>query len=167
MTNLETGHRWPSWQGAIRPSEIYLAAPTDDRPRTRRRRSAARRDRQLGAHSRQSVRSRSFRKPDVRLKDAYGRLGEGFRTPALCRTVVGVLGPAFESLPRRKPRGGRVPFGRARTMEILGSRTARVCRREGWWGAILAAGPATQAYLVASIRGPGAGTSVGGGLATS
>ena len=33
--------------------------------------------------------------------------GEGFRTPALCRTVVGVLGPGFESLPRRKPRVGR------------------------------------------------------------
>ena len=31
----------------------------------------------------------------------------GFRTPALCRTVVGVLGPGFESLPRRKPRVGR------------------------------------------------------------
>jgi hypothetical protein len=33
--------------------------------------------------------------------------GEGFRTPALCRTVVGGGGPAFESLPRRKPRTGR------------------------------------------------------------
>lgn len=59
-----------------------------------------------------------------------------------------------------------MPFGRARPMEILGSRTARVCRREGWWGAILAAGPATQAYLVASLRGPGAGTAVGEGLPT-
>jgi hypothetical protein len=31
----------------------------------------------------------------------------GFRTSALWRSVVGVLGPAFESLPRRKPRVGR------------------------------------------------------------
>src|SRR5208282_3614975 len=31
----------------------------------------------------------------------------GFRTPALCATVVRGSGPAFESLPRRKPRGGR------------------------------------------------------------
>src|SRR5271166_4366187 len=35
------------------------------------------------------------------------RLGEGFRTPAPWRTVVRGLGPAFESLPRRKPRAGR------------------------------------------------------------
>ena len=34
-------------------------------------------------------------------------LGEGFRTPAPCGTVVRVVGPAFESLPRRKPRGCR------------------------------------------------------------
>jgi hypothetical protein len=36
-----------------------------------------------------------------------------------------------------------MPFGRARPMEILGSRTAPVCRRGGWWGAIVAAGPTT------------------------
>src|SRR5208337_4745293 len=35
------------------------------------------------------------------------RFGEGFRTPARCATVVRGSGPAFESLPRRKPRGGR------------------------------------------------------------
>src|SRR5208283_3680891 len=34
------------------------------------------------------------------------RFGEGFRTPAPCGTVVRVVGPAYESLPRRKPRGG-------------------------------------------------------------
>src|SRR5271166_1064387 len=33
--------------------------------------------------------------------------GEGFRTPAPWRTVVRGLGPAFETLPRRKPRAGR------------------------------------------------------------
>jgi hypothetical protein len=44
--------------------------------------------------------------------------GEGFRTPALCRTVVGVLGPAFESLPRRKPRAGRGAVFWARSMGI-------------------------------------------------
>jgi hypothetical protein len=31
-------------------------------------------------------------------------IGEGFRAPALFRTVVQALGPALESLPRRKPR---------------------------------------------------------------
>ncbi len=35
-----------------------------------------------------------------------GRLGEGFRAPALLRTVLQAPGPALESLPRRKPRGG-------------------------------------------------------------
>ncbi len=35
-------------------------------------------------------------------------------------------------------RKGR-PFGRARPMEISGSQTARICRRGGWWRAILAA----------------------------
>ena len=35
------------------------------------------------------------------------RLGEGFRTPAPCGTVVRGPGPAFESPPRRKPRAGR------------------------------------------------------------
>jgi hypothetical protein len=44
--------------------------------------------------------------------------GEGFRTPALCGTVVRVAGPAFESLPRRKPRGGRTLIDRARSMGI-------------------------------------------------
>ena len=34
------------------------------------------------------------------------RFGEGFRAPALLRTVLQALGPALESLPRRKPRGG-------------------------------------------------------------
>jgi hypothetical protein len=57
--------------------------------------------------------------------------GEGFRTPALWRTVVGRAGPAFESLPRRN-RGleGRT-FGRARPMGILGPRTARVVASAG------------------------------------
>ncbi len=35
------------------------------------------------------------------------RFAEGFRTPALCRRAVLDAGPAFESLVRRKPRGGR------------------------------------------------------------
>jgi hypothetical protein len=33
------------------------------------------------------------------------RKGEGFRAPALCTTVERGAGPAFGSLPRRKPRG--------------------------------------------------------------
>jgi hypothetical protein len=44
--------------------------------------------------------------------------GEGFRTPAPGRRGVRVAGPAFESLPRRKPRGGRALVGRARPMGI-------------------------------------------------
>ena len=35
-----------------------------------------------------------------------GGNGEGFRAPALLRTVAQAPGPALESLPRRKPRGG-------------------------------------------------------------
>ena len=34
------------------------------------------------------------------------RNGEGFRTPALCGRAGLDAGPAFESLVRRKPRGG-------------------------------------------------------------
>ena len=44
----------------------------------------------------------------IRAAIPYSRaFGEGFRTPAPCGTVVRVVGPAFESLPRRKPRGCR------------------------------------------------------------
>ena len=38
--------------------------------------------------------------------------GEGFRTPALCFSRRAGSGPAFESLPRRKPRAGRALLGR-------------------------------------------------------
>jgi hypothetical protein len=41
------------------------------------------------------------------------RNGEEFRTPAPYETVVRLLGPAFESLPGRKPRGGWGLVGRA------------------------------------------------------
>src|SRR6185437_9592320 len=44
--------------------------------------------------------------------DCAARFGEGFRSPAPCRRVMRALGPAFESLPRRKPRGGRALLGR-------------------------------------------------------
>src|SRR5208337_5553591 len=71
------------------------------------------------------------------------RFGEGFRTPAICRTVVGVLGPAFESLPRRKPRVGRDAVWSGAAYGDFRSRTGRVCRRGGWRRAILAAGPTT------------------------
>ena len=39
-----------------------------------------------------------------------GSSGEGFRMPAPSGTVVRDVGPAFESLPRRKPRVGRALF---------------------------------------------------------
>jgi hypothetical protein len=56
----------------------------------------------------------------------------GFRTPAPYEAVVRLLGPAFESLPRRKPRGGWGLVRRARPMEILGWRTKR-SRDFGRW----------------------------------
>ena len=94
------------------------------------------------------------------------RYGEGFRTPALCRTVVGVLGPAFESLPRRKPRVGRDAVWSGAAYGDFRIGTARVCRglvaRKSW-----RRDRRRQACLVASMRGPGAGAAVGGGLATS
>ena len=64
----------------------------------------------------------------------------GFRTPALCRTVAGVLGPAFESLPRRKPRvgGDAVRSGAAYGDFRIGD-GLRFSPR-GWWRPILAAG---------------------------
>ena len=71
----------------------------------------------------------------------YGPSYEGFgRRPlrdvrASCG--AGVRKPPKEETAGRK--GGRLI--RALPMGILGSRTARVCRRGGWWRAILAAGP--------------------------
>ena len=44
---------------------------------------------------------------DFHPRDLSVRFAEGFRTPALCRRAVLDAGPAFESLVRRKPRGGR------------------------------------------------------------
>ena len=46
-----------------------------------------------------------------------GSKGEGFRAPAFLRTVLQALGPALESLPRRKPWGGSGCFSSA-TMGI-------------------------------------------------
>ncbi len=65
----------------------------------------------------------------VALRELVTRIvhGEGFRMPAPWGTVVRVVGPAYESLPRMKPRGGWGLVGRARPMGILASRTKR------WW----------------------------------
>ena len=58
--------------------------------------------------------------------------GEGFRTPAPWGTVVRVLGPAFESLPRRKPRGGRALFGGRALWRFVGrQQIARVAAQAG------------------------------------
>jgi hypothetical protein len=46
-------------------------------------------------------------KRTLRIAPVDVAFGEGFWTPARCRTVVRARGPAFESLPRRKPRTGR------------------------------------------------------------
>ena len=54
----------------------------------------------------------------------FRALIRGFRTAALCRRARLGVGPAFESLPRRKPRVGKgaVWLGAARPMGILGPR---------------------------------------------
>src|SRR5271157_4131875 len=67
--------------------------------------------------------------PHTRVSDA-GPLRDG-----RAWSGAGVRTPPKEETAGRKGR----PFGRARSMEILGSRTARVCRRGGRWRAILAA----------------------------
>ncbi len=86
----------------------------------------------------------------------YGTVvqGEGFRTPAPYRTVVRLLGPAFESLPRRKPRGGWGLVRRARPMEILGWRTNR-SRDFGRWrrGEFAAGVKTTRFFAQGSARG--------------
>jgi hypothetical protein len=71
----------------------------------------------------------------------------GFRTPAPCRTVVRVLGPAFESLPRRKPRGGCGLVGRARPMGICQSRTKRSWDFEGRWRGLFWTGTKTTSVF--------------------
>ena len=70
-----------------------------------------------------NVRSTSI--PVIRFLATNSRFGEGFRTPARYGPAVRGAGPAFESLPRRKPRGGSGQVGRARLMGILASRTKR------------------------------------------
>ena len=76
---------------------------------------------------------------DQKLSLTYGPSYEGFgRRPFAGRGAwsgAGVRKPPKEETAGRKGR----PFGRARPMGILGSRTARVCRRGGRWRAILAA----------------------------
>jgi hypothetical protein len=68
-------------------------------------------------------------------KSDHDRFGDGFRTPAPDETVVRVAGPAFESLPRRKPRGGWGWLGWTRPMEILGGRAKCWWDFGGWrWG---------------------------------
>src|SRR5271166_1336092 len=79
--------------------------------------------------------SRSFRGPILK-----GSKGEGFRTPGRLRDSGAWSGAGVRKPPKEETAGrkGRL-FGRARPMEILGSRTARACRRGGRWRAILAA----------------------------
>jgi hypothetical protein len=79
------------------------------------------------------------------------RSGEGFRTPAACGRVVRVAGPAFESLPRRKPRVGKgAVWSGAGYGDFLGrGRSAR--------GTSVAGGGDTwrRGYLAAGILGGG------------
>ena len=82
------------------------------------------------------------------------RFGEGFRTPAPYETVVQHLGPAFESLPRRKPRGGLGLVRRARPMEISGWRTKRSSGFGGWRLEEFAAAPHQPRPLPSSTNPP-------------
>src|SRR5271166_2026918 len=59
----------------------------------------------VGSHSTNGV--AAIHSELLRATTVGDRFGEGFRTPAACGTVVRGPGPAFESLPRRKPRAGR------------------------------------------------------------
>ena len=54
----------------------------------------------------QFANDRSWRFPTFHGANLKVGKGEGFRAPALLRTVLQAPGPALESLPRRKPRGG-------------------------------------------------------------
>ncbi len=65
--------------------------------------------------------------------------GEGFRTPAPCGTVVRVVGPAFESLPRRKPRAGRGAVWSGATYGDFRIADGWCVSGRGRWRAILAA----------------------------
>jgi len=122
------------------------------------------------------VRDRKF-PPDTRLAGSSPCLITGVHrdqhlaidsrgTPAPCGTVVPVAGPAFESLPRRKPRGYR---GAVWSGAIYGDfriaddshvsprgPAARSCRRER----------RRRACSIASIRGPGGSAALGEGLRT-
>src|SRR5271165_7403562 len=62
----------------------------------------------FGRRGRRPLEGEGFRTPAPWRTVVQGEgYGEGFRTPAPWRTVVRGLGPAFETLPRRKPRAGR------------------------------------------------------------
>ncbi len=92
--------------------------------------------------------------------------GEGFRAPALA-TVGLRRGPALESLPRRKPRGGRGTVRRARLWgfedrgrlssgaSAAGGARCLQRKRRGW------------PFSMATVRGSEASAPVAGGLATS
>src|SRR5271166_794915 len=94
--------------------------------------------------------------PHTRVSDA-GPLRDG-----RAWSGAGVRKPPKEETAGRKGR----PFGRARPMEILGSRTARVCRRGGRWGAILAETTTTSEFGCEDAR-PWRGRGGRGGLTTS
>src|SRR5271167_4039781 len=93
-------------------------------------------------------------------------LGEGFRAPAFA-TVGRAPGPALESLPRRKPRGGRGTVCRARlwgfedrgrlTSEASAAGRAQSFQRKG----------RRRLFSMATMGGSEALASVVGGLATS
>ena len=95
-----------------------------------------------------------------------GRFGEGFRAPAFA-TVGRASGPALESLPRGKPRGGSGTVWRARlwgfedrgrlASEASAIGAARCFQRKRRWLGV----------SMATMRGSEALASVAGGLAPS
>ena len=103
---------------------------------------------------------------DVQSSATNFRFGEGFRAPAFA-TVGRAPGPALESLPRRKPRGGWGTVWRARlwgfedrgrlASEASAIGDARCFQRKRRW----------LGFSMVAMRGSETFASVEGGLATS
>ena len=107
-----------------------------------------------------------WRSPPVPELIVNGSKGEGFRTPAPYGTVVRLPGPAFESLPRRKPRGGWGWFGGPDLWRFwAGGRTARGTSGAGG-GESSRREWRRRGFLRRILRAADAGAAVGEGLAS-
>jgi hypothetical protein len=103
---------------------------------------------------------------DQQLAVDFRALIRGFRAPALCDGATGP-GPALESLPRRKPRGGKGTVWRARLwgFEDRGRLASEAAAADRAW--CLRRKRRRWPVSMATMCGSEALTSVEGGLATS